>query len=80
MTNDVYPSFLGQLDRAPCGDRETGRIKLPGEEPKELQGLFGMIHMPHFRTKNGKEFTFEQISEALSYLSKNGEKAVLKLT
>ena len=58
----------------------TGTVQDHGKLEQTLNDISRMIHMPHFRTKNGKEFTFEQISEALSYSSKNGEKTVLKLT
>jgi NADPH:quinone reductase-like Zn-dependent oxidoreductase len=42
-----------------------------------LVDLAKMIHMPHFKTIVGKEFSFEQINEALQYKGKAGEKAVL---
>ncbi len=50
-------------------------------DPDLLEQAFGelakMIHMPHFKTIVGKEFSFEQINEALLYKGKAGEKAVL---
>jgi NADPH:quinone reductase-like Zn-dependent oxidoreductase len=42
-----------------------------------LKDLAQMIHMPHFKTKVGATFSFDQINEALKYKGKAGEKAVL---
>jgi NADPH2:quinone reductase len=42
-----------------------------------LKDLEKMIHMPHFKTIVGKEFSFDQIQQALNYKGKAGEKAVL---
>ena len=42
-----------------------------------LNHLSEMISMPHFKTKQGKQFKFEEIDAALKYVGKDGEKRVL---
>jgi NADPH:quinone reductase len=42
-----------------------------------LQELSGIIAMPHFRTKHGKTFTFENVQGAISYVGEHGEKPIL---
>lgn len=44
---------------------------------KALSDISKIIEMPHFKTKAGKKFRFEDISEALTFSSATGEKAVL---
>jgi NADPH:quinone reductase-like Zn-dependent oxidoreductase len=41
-----------------------------------LNDISRIIHMPHFKTKPGKKFSFEEANEALAFSSTEG-KAVL---
>jgi hypothetical protein len=42
-----------------------------------LQELSKIIGMPHFRTKRGKAFEFEQIQDAICYVGKRAKKPIL---
>ncbi|HTN35600.1 MAG TPA: zinc-binding dehydrogenase [Arachidicoccus sp.] len=42
-----------------------------------LNDISALIDMPHFKTKAGKHFSFEEINEALVYTSTDGKKAIL---
>lgn len=44
---------------------------------KAMKSISEIIHMPHFKTKQGREFTPEQIEEALAFSSEDGTKAIL---
>lgn len=45
-----------------------------------LDEISKMIHLPHFKTKPGKKFTFEQFEEALAFPSQDGRKTILQLS
>ncbi|CAM4046062.1 NADPH:quinone reductase [Pedobacter westerhofensis] len=42
-----------------------------------LEEISKIIHMPHFKFKSGKDFQFEQVNEALAFVSSDGGKATL---
>jgi NADPH:quinone reductase len=42
-----------------------------------LSEISKMIHMPHFRFKAGKKFSFEQVEKALSFTATKDGKAIL---
>jgi len=52
-------------------------VRNPLELDTALQELSKIIGMPHFRTKRGKAFEFEQIQDAICYLGKRGKKPIL---
>jgi hypothetical protein len=52
-------------------------IRNPLELETALQELSRMIAMPHFRTKRGKVFGFENVQGAISYVGEHGEKPIL---
>lgn len=45
-----------------------------------LYEISQFIQMPHFKTKVGSEFSFEEIEAALAYTSSNGGKAILRVS
>lgn len=59
------------------GNFRTKTVQDPQNLQDALKAISKIIHMPHFKTKIGKKFTFSEIKEALSYKSENGAKAVL---
>lgn len=61
----------------PFGNIRTQTVQDPQNLEKALKDIGGLIHMPHFKTKTGKKFRLKEISDALSFSSKNGAKAVL---
>jgi NADPH:quinone reductase len=52
-------------------------VRNPLELETALQELSRMIGMPHFRTKRGKVFGFENVQGAISYVGEHGEKPIL---
>jgi NADPH:quinone reductase len=52
-------------------------VRNPLELETALQELSRMIAMPHFRTKRGKVFGFENVQRAISYVGEHGEKPIL---
>lgn len=56
---------------------ESPTVKDPARLVAALQALDGIIGEPLFRTRLGKEFTFDQIDEAMAYAPSDGSKAVL---
>ncbi len=59
------------------GNFRTRTVQDPKLLQKALRDISAMIDMPHFKTKTGKKFRFEEIDEALRYSSPTGGKAVL---
>jgi len=57
----------------------TETVQDPAQLEQALDEISKMIHMPHFKTKTGKRFTFGQINEALSFPTGNGSKTVLQV-
>jgi len=56
---------------------DTPTVKDPKRLAAALSDLEGMIDEPMFRTRIGREFTFEQIDSAMAYESPTGAKAIL---
>jgi NADPH:quinone reductase len=56
---------------------ESATVKEPQRLVAALQALAGVIDDPLFTTRLGKEFSYEQIGEAMAYESKEGAKAIL---
>jgi NADPH:quinone reductase len=52
-------------------------VQDPLELETALQQLSGIIAQPHFKTKRGKAFEFENVDEAISYVGRHGEKPIL---
>ncbi len=61
----------------PFANTSTDTVKDPEKLAKALKDIGELIHQPHFKTKIGKKFRFEEINEALSFTSKDGGKAIL---
>ncbi len=59
------------------GNFRTKTVQDPQLLEKALTDISDIIEMPHFKTKVGKGFTFDEISEALIFSSTTGGKAVL---
>jgi NADPH:quinone reductase-like Zn-dependent oxidoreductase len=59
------------------GNFKSKTVQNPQLLEKALSDISAIIEMPHFKTKAGKKFKFEDIDEALCYSSTTGEKAVL---
>ncbi|MBV8216518.1 MAG: zinc-binding dehydrogenase [Verrucomicrobia bacterium] len=53
-------------------------VQNPLELETALQQLSELIAMPHFKTKRGKAFAFDEIEDALRYVGSNGEKPILR--
>jgi NADPH:quinone reductase-like Zn-dependent oxidoreductase len=58
---------------------KTETVQDPAQLEQALDEISKMIHMPHFKTKRGEKFTFEQIDEALSFSLGDGSKTILKI-
>jgi NADPH:quinone reductase-like Zn-dependent oxidoreductase len=56
---------------------ESRTAKEPTKLVSALKALGEVIDDPMFRTRTGKEFSFEQIEEAMAYQPSDGTKAVL---
>lgn len=57
----------------------TATVQDPHQLELALQAISRIVHQPHFKTRTGKKFTYEEAEEALAYRSATGEKAVLLL-
>lgn len=55
----------------------TQTVQNPHNLEAALKDISSIIDMPHFKTKNGRKFSFEEIKEALMFSSTTGKKAVL---
>jgi NADPH:quinone reductase len=55
-------------------------VRNPLELEAALQQLSGMIAMPHFRTKQGKAFNFENVHDAISYVGEHRKNQFLTTT
>ncbi|MEO8947184.1 MAG: zinc-binding dehydrogenase [Mucilaginibacter sp.] len=62
----------------PFANTSTETVKDPDKLAEALKEIGKLIHQPHFKTKIGQRFKLEEINEAISYVSVNGRKAVLK--
>lgn len=62
----------------PFANTSTETVKDPNKLAQALKEIGKLIHQPHFKTKIGQRFKLEEINEAISYVSVNGGKAVLK--
>ena len=58
-------------------DSTKHKARSPLELDTGLQELSKIIGMPHFRTKRGKAFEFEQIQDAICYVGKRAKKPIL---
>lgn len=56
---------------------ESQTVKDPTKLTAALKELEGLIDEPMFRTRIGRQFAFDQISEAMNYESRSGDKAIL---
>lgn len=56
---------------------ESQTVKNPARLTAALKELEGLIDEPMFMTRIGKEFAFDQISEAMNFESRSGAKAIL---
>jgi NADPH2:quinone reductase len=61
----------------PFANTSTETVKDPRQLEQALKEIAKLIGQPHFKTKVGKTFQFEEIGDAISYISVNGGKAVL---
>ena len=61
----------------PFGNFRTKTVQDPQNLEQALKDIGEIIHMPHFKTKIGKEFTLGDINDALQFVSNDGGKAVL---
>ncbi|MHA4809548.1 zinc-binding dehydrogenase [Flavitalea flava] len=61
----------------PFGNIRTPTVQDPENLANALQEIAKIIHMPHFKTIVGKKFGFAAINDALSFVGKDGEKAIL---
>jgi NADPH:quinone reductase len=52
-------------------------VRNPLELETALQQLYEMIAQPHFKTKRGKAFEFENVHDAISYVGEHREKPIL---
>jgi NADPH:quinone reductase len=52
-------------------------VRSPLELETALQQLSEMIARPHFKTKRGKAFAFENVDDAIGYVGAHGEKPIL---
>lgn len=60
-------------------NHKTDTVKDPKNLENALKEISRLIHMPHFKTKSGVDFTLEQIDEAMRYSSPDSGKAILKI-
>jgi NADPH2:quinone reductase len=61
----------------PFSNLATETVKNPENLEKAIKEIGTLIHMPHFKTKTGKRFKLEEISDALLFRGERGGKAVL---
>jgi NADPH2:quinone reductase len=61
----------------PFSNLNTDTVKNPENLEKALKEIEKLLYLPHFKTKTGKRFMFEEIDDALTYSGANGKKAVL---
>ncbi len=61
----------------PFGNIRTKTVQEPGNLEKAIKEIAAFIHQPHFKTKVGEKFQLDEIASALSFVGKNGAKAVL---
>jgi NADPH:quinone reductase len=54
-------------------------VRNSGELETALQELSRIMAMPHFRTKRGRAFAFEEIQDALGYSGDHGQKPILTI-
>ncbi len=59
------------------GNFKSPTVQDSSKLAQALKDISAIIHMPHFKTKAGKQFKLEEVNEALKYTGENGEKAVL---
>ena len=59
------------------GNFTSETVQNPDKLEKALKDLGEIIYMPHFKTKVGKVFQFEDYIEAMAFTSNNGGKAVM---
>ncbi len=69
--------LMNALNITGFGNFTSKTVQDPQRLEEALKDLALIIDMPHFKTKVGKRFTFEEIDEALRFSSQKGEKAVL---
>lgn len=55
----------------------TQTVQNPHSLEAALEDISSIIDMPHFKTKTGKKFSFEEINDALVFSSSTGGRAVL---
>lgn len=75
-----FPSTLFQTNNLVVkrfSNFESQTVKNLANLTAALKELEGLIDEPMFKTRIGKEFAFDQISEAMNYESTSGAKAVL---
>lgn|GEM_PF-509304 len=68
---------LKKLMIKPFSNLQTSTVQDPKNLAKALEDIAGFIHMPHFKTKTGKRFRFEEINDALLFATVKGKKAIL---
>jgi hypothetical protein len=56
---------------------ESRTVKEPAKLVSALKALGGVIDDPMFTTRTGKEFSFDQIEQAMAYQPSDGTKAIL---
>ncbi len=61
----------------PFSNFRTKTVQDPVNLEKALNEISRFIHQPHFKTRIGKKFTWEEFQEALLFSSKEGKKAIL---
>jgi NADPH2:quinone reductase len=59
------------------GNFQSATVQNPVLLEKALGEISALLHQPHFKTKLGKAFTFDQFNEAVAYVGPKGEKPVL---
>lgn len=62
----------------PFANTATETVRDPGKLAKAIVDIAEVIHLPHFRTKVGKEFSLEEVNEAIAFKVENGRKAILR--
>jgi len=68
---------LKNISIRPFANTSTETVKDPEKLEKALKDIGELIHLPHFKTKNGKRFRLDEIEDALAYTGSSGKKAVL---
>jgi NADPH:quinone reductase len=53
-------------------------VRDPDQLKEALNEIGRIIEMPHFKTKGGKSFSFDEIADAFAYRGQNGGKAILE--